>query len=121
MRRRSINGIEKVIVIVLSSALSSVLAGCDGPSIEEVYVIPPPPVQLGSEVQISARVRYPPAEVQYRWRSDNGLFDPQQSSELTTAYTAVRAGEDLIRLEVLDAGVMIERDEFVVEVGTIVE
>lgn len=116
MRRRSANGVMGLAVVISILAVASILASRDSPSIEGVYVIPPPPIQLGREVRISARVRYPPDDVQYRWRSDNGLFDPQQSRELATTYTAVRAGRDLIRLEVLGSGVTIQQDEFVVEV-----
>jgi hypothetical protein len=102
--------------VTLILAVTSLLACGDDFSVEEIYIRPPLPVEVGGTAKLGVRVRYPPEEVSYRWRSQNGLCEPQESRELHTIYTALRPGMDRVQLEVLKSGVVIRNEDIAVKV-----
>jgi len=87
-----------LILLVLTFALAS----CNNFEVVELYVKPKPEVQAGGTLQIGVRVKNPPSELTYRWRSTRGKCEPQDSPNLSTTYTAPNEpGDDHITLEVV--------------------
>lgn len=85
--------------IFLAFMLGS-FAGCNGPSFD-TYVSPRPEIEAGGKLQIGVRVRNLSGGHLFRWTALHGKCEPQESTSLSTEYTApLDATDDRITLEV---------------------
>jgi hypothetical protein len=100
-----------LLTISLACEKGSTLTCGETSAIEEISMNPPSPLAVGENSQIGVRVRYPPKDALFRWRTENGACEPQETRSLSTTYTARRAGTDTIRLEVLSAGAVVMQKE----------
>ena len=102
-----------LILLVLPFALTS----CNKFEVVELYVRPKPEVQVGGTLQIGVRVKNPPSELTYRWRSTRGKCEPQDSPNLSTTYTAPNEpGEVRVTLEAVQREKILFADEVVITV-----
>lgn len=105
-----------ICVGLASITLAFWLVGCNKPSFE-IYVSPKPEVQAGGKLQIAVRVRNLEKGHQFRWSAQHGKCEPQESSSLSTDYTApLDTGDDRVTLQVLNGEKVVYGDDIVVKV-----
>jgi hypothetical protein len=94
----------------------SIFVGCRQ-SKYDIYVRPDSEVRVGDTAQIGVKITNPVSGLHFRWSAVQGRCNPQESSNISTTYTApLIPGEDHVTLEVFSGEKAIYEDEVLIRV-----